>query len=215
MTVVIFCSLIVGNKRSAKGKFLKKSGGTPKEEERRARDRERKTFDRVLKIFDRLSVKSKEQELEYFCVIQRKNGEVHYSGTRKFTRKFQSNESLIEFNDSMLESRRESILKKINTKAALKKAVQPSPCKKSVPSQMTFLPGLQSVNLSEVQKNDLSNMVPQIEQSIALDSAQVVALKSRMFVRQRRRNPKTRLGETDKENKKGRKRGQKKQKQEV
>ena len=195
----------IANNRDSKGKFVMKSGGSLKEQEKRQKDRERKQFDRVLKIFETLSVKSQSHNFKYICIIQKDNGEVHYNGTKEFNKKFQNNEALCDYTDSMIETRRESILKKINVRSALKMAVEPSPCKnQEAPNQMAFLPGLSphpsgtKKTLGLTQKLDLQGMVPQSEQSIAVSSDQNVALKRKTFTRQRRKNPKMRL-ETAKE----------------
>ena len=196
-----FSCTFIEKKRDSKGKFVMKSGGTLKDQEKRQKDRERKQFDRVLKVFETLSLKSQQHHFNYICIIQKDNGEVHYNGTHEFNKKFQNNEALCHYEDSMIETRRESILEKINVRSAMKTEVGPSPCKnKEPPNQMAFLPGLspcssseKSKNLGQSQKLDLLGMVPQSEQSIAVSSDQVVALKRKTFTRQRRKNPKMRL----------------------
>ena len=159
----------------------------------------------MLKVFETLSLKSEKNNFRYICIIDRDNGEIHYNGTKDMNKKLQNSEAIVEYNDSMIETRRESILEKLNRISALKMAVNPSPCKnQEAPHQMAFLPGLSlgslqpavshTTNLGLAQKLDLSGMVPQSDQSIiSVDSEHVVALKHKTFTRQRRRNPKTRL----------------------
>ena len=168
-----------------------------------------------------MCLKSKEENFNYICIIERQNGEVHYNGTRKFVKNFQNNEKILDYSDSMLESRRDSILEKLNVKTAKKVAVEPSPFKdKEAPHQMTFLPNLMSAkicrNIGQAQKLELSGMVPQSDQSIAIDPEHLVTLRQKTFTRQRRRNPKARLQTSDEteSKKKGRvaKKGQKKKK---
>ena len=118
----------------------------------------------------------------------------------------------------MLESRRDSILEKINVKSAKKVAVEPSPFKgKEAPHQMAFLPVLMPENvpknIGQAQKLELSGMVPQSDKSIAIDSDHLVTLRQKTFTRQRRKNPKARLQIFDEtETKKGGRVGKKGQK---
>ena len=126
----------------------------------------------------------------------------------------------------MIETRRESILEKLNLKSVMKTAVEPSLCKnQEAPHQMSFLPCLSPCSvqpgtqtLALAQKLDLLGMVPQSEYTIAINSDEVVALKHKTFTRDRRRNPKTRLEtsimstETESGIKKGGKGGRKVQK---
>ena len=184
-----------------------------KEQLRRQKDRERKQFERVLKVFETLSLKSKQYNFKYICIIQKEDGEVHYNGTSELNKNFQDNQPILPYQDSnMIETRRDSILHKINLTSTLKEAVRPSPFKGHDTQQghMSFLPGLSPppYSVGQVQKINLLGMVPQCEQSVAIDSDHIVELKKRTFTRKRRPNPKTRLEMLDhdvKEPKRGRK----------
>jgi hypothetical protein len=80
---------------------------------------------------------------------------------------------------SISETRRTSLLQKINLSKSKKDAVCPSPSKGL--SQMDFLPGLGSR-----QRQNLQNMTPEGEDSIALSRENILNIKKRIFIRSNR-----------------------------
>ena len=104
----------------------------------------------------------------------------------------------------MIETRRTSLLQKINLFKSKKDAVCPSPSKGL--SQMDFLPGLGSS-----QRQNLQNMTPEGEDSIALSRENILNIKKRIFIRSKKCNPRYRISEIDREaasiNTRGTKRG--------
>ncbi|XP_063437809.1 uncharacterized protein LOC134718891 [Mytilus trossulus] len=193
-------------KRNQKGKFMSKQNGTPTQMERREKDRKRKHFDRNLKIFDKLTNASVGAEsLAYFCLIKRENGEVHYTGTDDFIKKFKENESLLDFKDGMIETRRESLLLKLNKSTVKKQAVEPSPLK--APEQFSFLPG---IGLGESQRKELGEAFVSGENAIALDKDRIADIKKRIWVRKNRVNPKERVETRGRGRGRGQGRGRKK-----
>ncbi|XP_022306108.2 uncharacterized protein LOC111112685 isoform X4 [Crassostrea virginica] len=171
-------------RRSTKGKFVKKTTGTLEQLRRREKDRDRKRFDSTLKVFKTLAKASiSEEGLSYFCVLRRKNGDIHYSATEDFNQKFVDNKPIMDYKESAIETRRESLIKKINISSVVSQAVEPSPSKG--PSSMSFLPGLgafQRQSLTEIQFN-LSHLP---EDAVALDKDIIHNIKKRIWVRKNR-----------------------------
>ncbi|XP_076074167.1 uncharacterized protein LOC143045500 isoform X1 [Mytilus galloprovincialis] len=177
---------------NSSGKFEMKLSGTPTQLLRRKRDRERKQLNKGLSLFDKMAkfANANEEDTTYF-VMFKKGQEVHFCGSKEYVAKFKNNEALNEFSEAMIETREEPLLRKINIAAAKKKAVKPSPSKGN--GNMSFLPGL---NLQLHQKEVLKATTPTgQEESIAINQDTIVNLKSRIFVRQRRKNPNDRCKE--------------------
>ena len=94
--------------------------------ERRKKVRERKQFDRTLKIFDKLAKTSVgEGKLKYLCVIQSESGEFHFSRTDDFEKKLKDNNPIINYTDSLIETRRSSLIKKLDNATIKRSAVGP------------------------------------------------------------------------------------------
>ncbi|CAG2205923.1 unnamed protein product [Mytilus edulis] len=158
-------------KRGSKGKYEVKTSGTPQQIERR-----RKKISSTLQIFDKLTKASVAEEgLSYFCVLQRKNGEVHFSATDDLKQNFIDNKPILEFKDNMIETRRQSVLNKMHVAEIKHKSVKPSPSKG--PSQMSFLPGL-----GAAQREELQNLSLQGENRIALNTESLENIKKRIWV---------------------------------
>ncbi|CAG2246972.1 unnamed protein product [Mytilus edulis] len=104
-------------------------------------------------------------------------------------KKIKNNEAL---NESMIETREEHLLRKIIIAAAKKMAVKPSPSKGN--ANMSFLPGL---NVQQYHQKEVLKATKPTgqEESIAINKDSIVNLKSRIFVRQRRKNPNDRCKE--------------------
>ena len=58
---------------------------------------------------------------------------MHFDGTQDFNKKFQNNEALCQYEDSMIETRSESILENINVRSAMKMEVDLHPEKTRSP----------------------------------------------------------------------------------
>ena len=133
----------------------------------------------------------KEEDFEYFSIFKTKNGDVLYTGPEKFNKNFRDNKPILEFKEDMIESRRSSLVEKVLVQGAKKTAVRPSPNKRRICPQMSFLPGLSSSSISSSQKDDLRNIIPIVEEedTVALDDTSVVRLTIRTFTRQKRKAP--------------------------
>jgi len=100
-----------------------------------------------------------------------RSGETHFSGSDDLVKAFKDSAPLLQFSEDMIETRRTSLLQKINLSKSKKDAVGPSPSKG--PFQMDFLPGLGSS-----QRQNLQNMTPKGEDSIALSREIFLTLKN-------------------------------------
>ncbi|CAG2256027.1 unnamed protein product [Mytilus edulis] len=176
---------------TSSGKFEMKLSGTPTQLLRRKRDRERKQLNKSLSLFDKIAKFANANDDTSYFVMFKKGQEVHFCGSKQYVEKFEDNEALNEFSESMIESREEPLLRKTNKAAAKKMAVKPSPSKGN--ANMSFLPGL---NVQYHQKEVLKATKPTgQEESIAINKDTIVNLKSRIFVRQRMKNPNDRCKE--------------------
>ena len=99
--------------RDRKGKFTLKLSGTPADLLRREKDRERKKITRALGTFDRLTLVATQTEMEHFCLLRTKIGEVFYTGSDEFCASFKRNKPILLFEEKMIEIRRTSILQKL------------------------------------------------------------------------------------------------------
>ena len=82
-----------------------------------------------------------EEGLSYFCVLRRKNVDINYSAAEDFNQKFVDKKPFMDYKESVIETRRESLIKKkINISSVVSQAVEPSPSKG--PSSINFLSGL-------------------------------------------------------------------------
>ena len=121
----------------------------------------------MLNVFSRLGKIAEECDIKYFCIMQRSDGEAHFSGSDDLVKAFKDNTPLLQFSEDMIETRRTSLLQKINLSKSKKDAVCPSPSKGL--SQMDFLPGLGSS-----QRQNLQNTTPEGEDSIALSRENIL-----------------------------------------
>ena len=169
--------------------------GTPEDIKRRKKDLERKQLSRGLKVFDKMALFANQYEdVTYFAVIKKGN-DVHFTGSSELVKKFKDNEKLLEYTDSMIETRQESIIKKITKTRVKQQAVRPSPYKASS-ATMSFLPEIKQ-DIKQAQQIELKELRPSenTEDLISITKDTVLNLKSRIFTREKRKPVKRRLEE--------------------
>jgi hypothetical protein len=160
-------------------------------------DRSRKQKEKIYTPFKKLAKLSETMDnFEYFCYIKH-NGTEHYTGSCNLKKKFTDNLPIANFTENMIETRRESLLQKINLSNAKKEAVEPSPSK--CPPQLSFLPGLNlggatHSNLKQVQRKELLSLSisPSSEFMISVDN-NVHDIRSRIFSREKKVDPAKRV----------------------
>ena len=128
----------------------------------------------------------------FFSVFVTSNGDTHYAGTSQLVKHFQNNEPLLHYKDSMIESRTESIVNKLNTQRQKRAAVRQSPLKKHAPSQLTFLPGM---GLAAAQKEELSQLPTFSDNTTSLSKDSIEIVKKRQFTRRNRKLVKSRVND--------------------
>ncbi|VDI16269.1 zinc finger SWIM domain-containing protein 3 [Mytilus galloprovincialis] len=122
---------------TSSGKFEMKLSGTPTQLLRRKRDREKKQLNKSLSLFDKIAKFANANDDTSYFVMFKKGQEVHFCGSKQYVEKFEDNEALNEFSESMIESREEPLLRKTNKAAAKKNGYQTSfkrKCKHVFPS---------------------------------------------------------------------------------
>ena len=77
-------------------------------------------------------------------------GETHFPETNDQLKRFKDNQNLVDFQDTMFETRKNSVVREMHIERDKRVAVDPSPNKAS--DQMSFLPGF---GLSAAQKTYL------------------------------------------------------------
>ena len=146
-----------------------------------------------LSIFNKFSkYLLNDKDFEFFALFKSK-GETHFAGTHDLLKRFKNNENLIDFQDSMFETRIDSVVRKLHLQRDKRVAVDPSPNKAS--DQMSFLPGL---GLAAAQKADLEATPSFSEDTIALnESSNVEQIKKKIFTRKHRKPVKSRIEEME------------------
>ncbi|XP_062607149.1 uncharacterized protein LOC134268931 [Saccostrea cucullata] len=169
------------------GKFVRKKTGTDTDFKRRQKDVERKRLSRGLKVFEKMAAFANDNEdVQYFAVIK-KGEEVHFSGSEDMVKNFKENKNILNFTDSMIETREESILQKIIKAKIKENVVQPSPYKGAHGTGLGFLPGCSKIPPKDLQHLELTKMTPTSgEDLVAISKDTVMNLKSRIFLREKR-----------------------------
>ena len=172
--------------RDSKGRYKLKVSATLQQEETRKKDRERKRLDQKLKVFYKFAKFSSDEEgFQFFSVFVTSHGETHYAGTSQLVKRFHNNESLLNYNDSMIESRTESLVSKLLAQRQKRAVVRPSPSTEPAPSQMTFLPGM---GLAGAVKEELLQLTSFSDNN---DSIEIV--KKRQYTRRNRKLVKSKI----------------------
>ena len=114
-------------KEDQKGVFSRKLAGTAKQQTTRLKDRQRKDMAQKLSILNKVSkYLLNDKYFEFFAMFKSK-GETHFAGFHDLLKRFKNNENLIDFQNSMFETRIDSVVRKLHLQRDKRVAVDQSP----------------------------------------------------------------------------------------